>query len=240
MGRIKGKPLAGVRLVAVVACILLAAGVMPKAAGAEALSGGCAPGSPPGTLTVGSNVRLAETFTASVSGSAVRGEIAVNKNGAGADWIMELLSTDATGAPTNSTLASATVPDATVPIGNSTLAASFTATSSVTAGQQYALSVGRVDGLGIGYVRPDPCPGQEFQSTVGGSSWAAVQPFGGSASDFVVSLFVDPTAPTSSPSPVQTGQRAAALKRCKKKAKKKDWTKKKLRNCKKKAKKLPV
>ncbi len=36
-----------------------------------------------------------------------------------------------------------------------------------------------------------------------------------------------------------TGQRAAALKKCKK-AKKKDWTKKKLRKCKKKAKLLPV
>ena len=37
-----------------------------------------------------------------------------------------------------------------------------------------------------------------------------------------------------------TGQRAAALKKCKRKAKKKHWTKKKLRKCKKKAKKLPV
>jgi hypothetical protein len=32
-----------VHLVALVACILLAAGVMPKAARAEALTGGCAP-----------------------------------------------------------------------------------------------------------------------------------------------------------------------------------------------------
>jgi hypothetical protein len=37
-----------------------------------------------------------------------------------------------------------------------------------------------------------------------------------------------------------TGQRAAALKKCKKKAKKKHWTKKKLKKCKKKAKLLPV
>ena len=36
-----------------------------------------------------------------------------------------------------------------------------------------------------------------------------------------------------------TGQRAAALKKCKKKAKKKHWPKKKLKKCKKKAKKLP-
>jgi hypothetical protein len=37
-----------------------------------------------------------------------------------------------------------------------------------------------------------------------------------------------------------TGQRAAALRKCKKKAKKKDWTKKKLRKCKKNARELPV
>ena len=37
-----------------------------------------------------------------------------------------------------------------------------------------------------------------------------------------------------------TGQQAAALKKCKKKAKKKHWTKKKLKKCKKKAKKLPL
>ena len=37
-----------------------------------------------------------------------------------------------------------------------------------------------------------------------------------------------------------TGERAAALKKCKKKAKKKDWTKKRLRKCKKKANRLPV
>ena len=44
------------------------------------------------------------------------------------------------------------------------------------------------------------------------------------------------------PAPVAapTGQRAAALKKCKKKAKKKHWTKKKLKKCKKKARKLPV
>jgi Ca2+-binding RTX toxin-like protein len=112
---------------------------------------------------------------------------------------MELLSTDGSGAPTNTTLASAIVPDATVPIGDSTLAASFTATSNVTAGQQYALSVGRVDGLAIRYVRVDPCPGQEFQSTVGGSSWAPLPPFGGSVSDFVVSVFVTPPSQPGQP-----------------------------------------
>jgi hypothetical protein len=48
-------------------------------------------------------------------------------------------------------------------------------------------------------------------------------------------------ASTQGPCPMSaTGQRAAALKKCKKKAKKKDWTKKRLQKCKKKARLLPV
>jgi DNA-binding beta-propeller fold protein YncE len=45
-------------------------------------------------------------------------------------------------------------------------------------------------------------------------------------------------APTGAAAP--TGQRAAALKKCKKKAKKKHWTKKQLKKCKRNASKLPV
>ena len=40
--------------------------------------------------------------------------------------------------------------------------------------------------------------------------------------------------------PAETGQRAAALKKCKKKAKQRHWSKKRLKKCKKKARKLPV
>jgi hypothetical protein len=40
--------------------------------------------------------------------------------------------------------------------------------------------------------------------------------------------------------PVETGERAAALKRCKQKAKKKDWSKKRLKKCRRKALQLPL
>ncbi len=49
-----------------------------------------------------------------------------------------------------------------------------------------------------------------------------------------------PVSPMPSPTASVTGQRAAALKRCKQTAKKKDWTKKRLRKCKQKANLLPV
>jgi hypothetical protein len=51
-----------------------------------------------------------------------------------------------------------------------------------------------------------------------------------------LSATVGPTDQPTGP----TGQQASALKKCKKKAKKKHWSKKKLKKCKKKAKKLPV
>ena len=46
--------------------------------------------------------------------------------------------------------------------------------------------------------------------------------------------------PCPQPQPGPTGQRAAALQKCKKTAKKKDWTKKRLKKCKQKANLLPV
>jgi hypothetical protein len=51
---------------------------------------------------------------------------------------------------------------------------------------------------------------------------------------------VIPLASTPQATPQATGQPAAALKKCKKNAKKKDWSQKKLKKCKKKAKRLPV
>ena len=59
-----------------------------------------------------------------------------------------------------------------------------------------------------------------------------------------VQRFAEPLTPASGAVPTggaaPTGQRAAALKQCKKIAKKKHWTKKQFKKCKRKAKKLPV
>jgi len=49
-----------------------------------------------------------------------------------------------------------------------------------------------------------------------------------------------PPATTTTAPPAETGERAAALKKCKKLRKKKDWTKKRFNKCKRKARKLPV
>jgi CSLREA domain-containing protein len=59
---------------------------------------------------------------------------------------------------------------------------------------------------------------------------------GGTTSATLTGTATAPAPPATGP----TGQRAAALKKCKKKAKKQHWTKTRLKKCKKKAKKLPV
>jgi hypothetical protein len=51
---------------------------------------------------------------------------------------------------------------------------------------------------------------------------------------------VTPPATTPPAQAGPTGERAAALKKCKKRAKKKDWSKKQLNRCKRKARRLPV
>ena len=64
----------------------------------------------------------------------------------------------------------------------------------------------------------------------------------GAAPDIGADEFVPAQLPAGSAPPASspTGQRAAAIKKCKKKAKQKHWTKKRLKKCKRKAKLLPV
>ena len=81
-----------------------------------------------------------------------------------------------------------------------------------------------------GLSRPVVFPGVANSSAAGadGSDMGAVE----------LQLPPAPQAPPAQPGP--TGRRAAALKKCKKKAKKNHWTKKRLKKCKRKASKLPV
>jgi hypothetical protein len=76
-----------------------------------------------------------------------------------------------------------------------------------------------------------------YQDTDGASPWSNTEPgpivpVQFTLADLPVTGVTGVTGPT--------GQRAAALKKCKKKAHRNHWTKKKLRKCKKKAKLLPV
>jgi hypothetical protein len=73
-----------------------------------------------------------------------------------------------------------------------------------------------------------------------GTDWTAQA---GGMADLAFKTYVVPTPAVSSPPPPPvepTGLRAAGLKHCKKAAKKKDWSNKKLRKCKRRANALPV
>jgi hypothetical protein len=117
----------------------------------------------------------------------------------------------------------------------------------VTAGTQYALVAYTAhvanDYAGWRYESADP-----YSQGAAFFSHDPLPPQGGwmengSGNDFAFKTYVVPAPPAAPAAPSSsnvTGQRAAALKKCKKKAKKKDWTKTKLRKCKKKARKLPI
>jgi len=164
-------------------------GLSPTASRAALPDANC-PG-PPNALSVfnSANERRAQPFTAQHTGSLVQGQAAVNKPGSSGDWQLQVLATDASGVPTNTVLASATISDAAVPLGDSTLAGTFSPPASVSAGQQYAIAVTRPAQWYLQRRADDPsCPGREFFSP---SQTAPFMP-SGTPSDMIFATFVDP------------------------------------------------
>ena len=176
---------AAVALLAGFVVLLLAARPAPAQ---DLLDANC-PG-PPNTATdpdVGD--RDVQTFTAQRTGSLVRGETEISKPGGAADWVMQIVTTDGSGTPTNNVLASTTIANASVPDGDSRIVGLFGSPASVVAGQQLGLLITRP---GESYTlrdrSDDPCPGREFFSASGGPFMAEQPIF-----DFVFAVFVKPT-----------------------------------------------
>lgn len=111
------------------------------------------------------NNRFTQTFTPQISGALTNAELEINKFGPSGDFIVQILETDGSGVPTNTLLASTTIPDAAVPAGFSTIGVDFANPPTVTAGQTYALVVTRPGGgLAVGVRQGDDCPGALFIS----------------------------------------------------------------------------
>ena len=175
---------AAVALLAGSVVLLLAAGPAPAQ---DLLDANC-PG-PPNTATdPDPGDRDVQTFTAQRTGSLVRGETEISKLGGAADWVMQIVTTDGSGTPTNNVLASTTIANASVPDGDSRIVGLFASPASVVAGQQLGLLIARP---GESYTlrdrSDDPCPGQEFFSASGGPFMA--EPI----FDFVFAVFVKPS-----------------------------------------------
>ncbi len=176
---------AAVALLTGTVALLLAAGSAP----AQGLLDANCPG-PPNTATdPDPGDRDVQTFTPQRTGSLVRGETEISKAGGAADWVMQIVTTDGSGTPTNNVLASTTIANASVPDGDSRIVGLFASPASVVAGQQLGLLITRT---GESYTLRDrsdnPCPGQEFFSASGGPFMAEQPIF-----DFVFAVFVKPS-----------------------------------------------
>jgi Ca2+-binding RTX toxin-like protein len=155
----------------------LALASAPGAAAQESLAASCEP--PRETSTIGQPTwRFAQTFTSALTGSLTRAEIEILEGDGSGDWIVEIRTEDVDG-PTAVILASATVPDASVPPGESLLSVVFAAPAAVVAGQEYALVIGRpgtgIDTNGVGFRFGNDCPGRAWLSSDSGATWS---PFG--------------------------------------------------------------
>ena len=179
------KPKAVVAILAGSAVLLLAAGP----ARAQVLDANC-PGPPNGAGVVPDpGDRDVQTFTAQRTGSLVRGETEISKSGGAADWVMQIVTTDGSGTPTDNVLASTTIANASVPDGDSRIVGLFASPASVVAGQQLGLLITRPGETYTLRDRDDnPCPGQEFFSASGGPFMPEQPVF-----DFVFAVFVKPS-----------------------------------------------
>ncbi len=176
------------------------------------------------TLTpVNGNLAVAQTFTAQHTGTLATAQATLtNVSPSALPWLLQIAKTDGSGLP-SSILASVSVPNTLASGGQGPVTGTFAAPAPVTAGSLYALVISRPGSgtYGIADEGGNPCPGQAyFQNTVGGP--------------FMAFAFVDFGFATTVELPTATGQRAAALKKCKKKRSHKR------KKCRKKAMKLPV
>jgi hypothetical protein len=198
------------------------------------------------------SISAAQTFTAGISGGLDQVDLSLAKNGSPvAALTVELQSTIGL-LPDGTVLGTQTVPASSVTSGSSLafVPVVFPTPVPVVAGTQYAIVAYVADTNGYNWgASPDSSPdpsaysgGEAFfaSSSPPSTTWI---PFTGDLDevDQAFRTYVappTPSAPPSSPTPptsAPTGQRAAALKKCKRKR-----TKQARRKCRKKASKLPV
>jgi len=186
-------------VVLAVAVSALVPGLHASHAAAEPVLDANCPGPMDGVLALSGGSR-AETFTAQTTGGLVRAELAIREAAmTSGNYVVQILGTDGSGVPTNTVLASATIPDASVPAGDSTLVGAFDPAAGVVAGQKYALSVSR---SGSPYVLPvtnaAPCPGQLFFSGFPSTTWNPDPP----NLDMIFAVFVESPSQPAEPQPL--------------------------------------
>lgn len=172
----------------------LALALLPSGARAANLTDAGCVQTTDSAFVVNGDRREAQTFTAIHTGGLTRALFQIDNPGVGDqnDFVLQILPTDANGAPVDPPLASATIPSASVPGGTTTLDATFSPPPPVLAGQRYALAVGRPGNFTFFNARAvsgDRCVGGPFFNT--GPGWAPENP---SNVDFIFQTYVDPAA----------------------------------------------
>jgi hypothetical protein len=156
------------------------------------VAAGC-PGPFENYILVGNgNFRLAQTFTPEIGGNLTTAQLEVVKPAASAgDWVIQVNAVDGSGAPANTVLATTTVPNASVPDGQSTLQATFANPATVTAGVEYALVMSRPGGAQHRWNAREgnDCPGALFFS---GSQTGPFQSASFPGFDGIFAVFVEP------------------------------------------------
>ncbi|MDX6616630.1 MAG: hypothetical protein QOD60_1721 [Solirubrobacterales bacterium] len=180
---------------------------------------------------------LAQTFTAGISGKLDRVDLYLSKSGNPGPLTVEIRNT-LSGAPGTTVLASTSVPASAVAVAAGSIPITFAAPATVAAGTRYAIVASNTT-TGVPHTyswlyslaTDSYTAGAPFTAIAPASTAWTASPGG----DFTFTTYVVPSASAPSTSAGPTGQRAAALKKCKKK-----HSHKKRKKCKKRAQKLPV
>ena len=182
-----------------------------------------------GTGTIDSGETPAQTFTAGLSGGIDQVDLHLQSHGAPTAPVTIEIRNASGGDPGATVLAAQSVPASSIPTTPSWVTVNFATPAPVTAGSQYAVLAYSL-GLSVGQLYEW---GYDVDSYAGGRfTYANSPPSGpwstGSTNDLAFKTYVAPPK-------AATGQRAAALKKCKHK-----HSKKKRKKCKKRAKLLPL
>jgi len=224
---------------AAAAFAVLALAGSPSAAAQETLAASCQATENIFNGVTGDTTLLAQPFTSQLSGDLTRAELRLRNFSGTGDWIFQIrtaqpsISIPGDLEPTSTVLASATLPDASVPhLTDSTESVAFPNPAAVVAGGSYALSVTRPgatdpNSLAVSSHSPSTeCPERTYSSINGGMNW------GDQNLDVIFRVFVTPPTPTPPVAPVTTVKK----KKCKKKKHKRSAESAK-KKCKKKKKK---
>jgi hypothetical protein len=221
-----GRAVLAILLPACVACVLFPAAALAGTLDQQQpVDGG-------GAFSVGTNQNVAQTFTAGLSGKIDQVDLHLGKVGAPVPLLSVEIRSVSAGIPTGTGLAAASVAASSIPASSAFVPITFASPATVVAGTQYAIVASSATPPVTDYYEwSNGTPASPYaggtalvMSPASSGSWTI-----SSSPDLTFKTYVVPTAAGG------TGERAAALKRCKKK-----HSHKARKKCKKKANKLPV